>query len=53
MVGDREYDVTGAKKVGIASIGVLYGYGSMNEIVKANPTYIADSVNNSRIAFKV
>lgn len=53
MVGDREYDVTGAKKVGIASIGVLYGYGSMNEIVKANPTYIADSVNNLRMAFKV
>ena len=27
MVGDRFYDIEGAREVGIDSIGVLYGYG--------------------------
>ena len=27
MVGDREYDIWGARKQGLDSIGVLYGYG--------------------------
>ena len=31
MVGDREHDIIGAKKVGIDSIGVLYGYGNLQE----------------------
>jgi phosphoglycolate phosphatase len=53
MVGDSEHDVAGAKKAGIASIGVLYGYGLMEEIVEANPTYIADSVNDLRMVFGV
>jgi phosphoglycolate phosphatase len=32
MVGDREHDVLGAKEVGISSLGVLYGYGSEEEL---------------------
>lgn len=28
MVGDRSHDMIGAKKAGLHSIGVLYGYGS-------------------------
>lgn len=39
MIGDRLHDIVGAKKVGIDSIGVLYGYGSKEEIDEANPTY--------------
>lgn len=31
MVGDRLHDIEGAKKVGISSIGVLYGFGSREE----------------------
>jgi phosphoglycolate phosphatase-like HAD superfamily hydrolase len=27
MIGDRLYDIEGAKSVGISSIAVLYGYG--------------------------
>ena len=50
MVGDREYDIIGANANGIDSIAVMYGYGSREEFVKANSTYIADSVDDlSRI----
>lgn len=44
MVGDREFDITGAKKNGLDSIGVLYGYGSTGELIKAGATYLAKSV---------
>lgn len=43
MVGDREHDVIGAKKIGVDSIGVLYGYGSLRELEDAGATYLADS----------
>lgn len=45
MIGDRKYDIVGAKNVGIDSIGVTYGYGSMEEIVAAKPTYIVNDIN--------
>ena len=32
MIGDRNHDIIGAAKVGIDSIGVLYGYGSLDEL---------------------
>ena len=35
MVGDRENDVTGAKNNGIDVLGVLYGYGSQEELKDA------------------
>ncbi len=35
MVGDREYDILGAKENGIKSIGVLYGYGTLVELTQA------------------
>lgn len=44
MIGDREYDILGAKKVGVDSIGVLYGYGDRNELEKADADYIVESV---------
>ncbi len=43
MVGDRKYDVMGAKKHHIDSVGVLYGYGSLDEITASAPTYIVKS----------
>ncbi len=46
MVGDREYDIFGAAKFGINSIGVLYGYGSREELETANATYIAETVED-------
>lgn len=42
MVGDREHDIFGAQKVGIDSIGVLYGYGDYQELEMAGATYIVN-----------
>ncbi len=44
MVGDREHDIIGANKNGIDSIGVLFGYGSRDELENAGATYIAETV---------
>ena len=35
MVGDREHDVLGAARCGIRCLGVLYGYGSRDELLAA------------------
>lgn len=48
MIGDRENDVTAAKEVGIDSIGVLYGYGDIEELTAAGATAIAESVSDLR-----
>lgn len=43
MVGDRKHDIIGAKTNGLSSIGVLYGYGSKEELLEAGGNYIANS----------
>ena len=42
MIGDRLYDIEGAKETNINSIGVTYGYGGREELVKAGADYIVD-----------
>lgn len=37
MVGDREHDIFGARKNGIETIAVTYGYGSAQELDQAQP----------------
>lgn len=44
MVGDRKHDIEGAAEVGVDSIGVLYGYGSREELENAEAGQIAESV---------
>lgn len=44
MIGDRLHDIEGAKKNGIASIGVLYGFGSREELEQYGADQIAESV---------
>ncbi len=46
MVGDREHDIFGAKENGLKSIGVLYGYGSEEELKTAGADYIAKTVDD-------
>lgn len=41
MVGDRSHDIIGAKENGIRSIGVLYGYGSRDELTGIGADFIA------------
>lgn len=42
MVGDREYDVLGAKKTGLDCMGVLYGFGDRAELERAGADYIVE-----------
>lgn len=44
MVGDRKYDVIGAKKNNIDSIAVAYGYGTHEELEEARPTYYVNTI---------
>lgn len=46
MVGDREHDIIGANKNSIDSIGVLFGYGSREELENAGATFIAETVED-------
>lgn len=46
MIGDRHHDIAGAKKNGLTSIGVLYGFGCEDELREAGADYIAPSVND-------
>lgn len=48
MIGDRLHDVIGAKKTSLRSIGVLYGYGSREELTEAGADYIAPDVSSLR-----
>ena len=44
MIGDRSFDVEGARAQGIESVGVTYGYGGMEELKAAKADYIVRSV---------
>lgn len=44
MIGDREHDVLGAKENSMDSVGVLFGYGSRQELEEAGATVIAATV---------
>ncbi len=44
MVGDRMHDIIGAKKTGIQSIGVLNGFGSMEEFIQYGADYICENL---------
>ena len=44
MVGDRCFDILGAKENGISSCGVLYGYGTKEELRNAGAEHIVESV---------
>ena len=45
MIGDRKHDIIGANNTGIHSIGVTYGYGSLEELTQSNPTYIVHHID--------
>ncbi len=41
MIGDRKYDMEGARYMGIDAIGVSYGFADDGELEPYNPAYIA------------
>ncbi|MNT85299.1 5'-nucleotidase [compost metagenome] len=44
MIGDREHDIIGSKGCGVVSVGVLFGYGSEEELSSSGADYIASTV---------
>ncbi len=44
MIGDRKFDVEGAKAMHVDSVAVTYGYGSIEELKEAHADYIVRSV---------
>ena len=42
MIGDRQYDIIGAKSNLIKSVGVSYGYGSTNELREAGADLLVE-----------
>ncbi|MBQ7228081.1 MAG: HAD hydrolase-like protein [Clostridia bacterium] len=48
MIGDRHFDMEGAKAAGVSAVGVLYGYGTEEELCKAGADAICDQVADLR-----
>ncbi len=46
MVGYRKFDCEGAAELGLDSIGVLYGFGSREELETAGATYLAETATD-------
>ncbi len=46
MIGDRKYDIEGAKENALPSIGVLYGYGTREELQQAGADAIAHDIQD-------
>jgi phosphoglycolate phosphatase len=43
MIGDRSHDMVGARNNGMGAIGVLYGYGSRQELMSAGARKLCDT----------
>lgn len=43
MIGDRKYDILGAREVGLDTAGVLFGYGSRKELEEAGTTWLVEN----------
>jgi len=46
MVGDRMYDVNGAKKCGVKCVGVRFGYADPGELEDAGAIYVAEDTED-------
>lgn len=44
MVGDRVHDVEGARANGVAAVGVLWGYGTADELREAGPDHVVETM---------
>ncbi len=52
MVGDRSHDMVGAANNGMLAVGVLYGYGSREELVQAGARTLASDVEELAAVLK-
>lgn len=52
MIGDRKHDILGAKENHIDSMGVLFGYGNLEELQTAGADYIVKDIEEMRNFFQ-
>lgn len=52
MIGDRSYDIAGAKKCKIASVGLRSGYAESGELEKAGADFIFENLHEMRKFFE-
>jgi phosphoglycolate phosphatase len=52
MVGDRRHDVEGARAHGIPCLGVLWGYGSREELRAAGALRLVESIEELPAAIR-
>ena len=48
MIGDRYFDIDGAKEAKVTSIGVTFGFGNRDELINSGADYIADNTEDIR-----
>ena len=46
MIGDREHDIHGAQSHNLPSIGVMWGYGSREELEIAAADHVVESLQD-------
>ena len=46
MIGDRKFDISGARANGLKSVAVYYGFGTREELDTSGADYFADSVED-------
>lgn len=46
MIGDRKYDVIGARQMGFSCVGVRFGFAAPGELEESGAIYIADTVSD-------
>lgn len=46
LVGDRKYDVIGAKKCGVSCVGVRFGYAEPDELESHGAVYVAEDTED-------
>ncbi|MBQ5682648.1 MAG: HAD hydrolase-like protein, partial [Peptococcaceae bacterium] len=46
MIGDRKFDVIGARETGFGCVGVRFGFAAPDELEQSGAVYIADTVQD-------
>ena len=46
MIGDRKHDIVGARRNGVRALGVLWGYGSRDELAAAGADGLCETVGD-------
>lgn len=50
MVGDREHDIKGALANGVFPVGVLWGYGTRQELTEAGASLLCETPESLRVS---